>query len=390
MRPRIALYSHDAQGLGHVRRNLAIAETLAEDNDVLLIAGAKEAGVFATPPGVELVTLPALSKIGGTYRSRSLSLGLGDLLHLRAQTMCAVLDAFAPDAFIVDKHPLGIEGELLPALEMLAERGRTRTVLGLREILDDPATVLQEWAACGADGAMREFYDAIWVYGDHRVYDLVVEYGLDADLAAKVSHTGYLGRPAGHGTGAAGALLPDGDLAACLVGGGEDGWALAQAFAGARMPRATTGVILAGPFMPDPQREALHATAAARADVAVLDFVDDPGPLLRRARCAVTMGGYNTICELLHQGCRTLVVPRVRPRREQLIRARRLAATGVLDTVAPALATSARIGDWLQARPGPRPHPADVVDLDGLRRLPGLLAELGVGGAVRREASLAV
>ncbi len=51
VKPRIALYSHDAQGLGHMRRNLAIAGVLAEDGrrDVLIIAGAKEAAIFSTP-----------------------------------------------------------------------------------------------------------------------------------------------------------------------------------------------------------------------------------------------------------------------------------------------------------------------------------------------------
>ena len=87
MKPRVALYSHDAQGLGHMRRNLAIATRLVEDGgrSALLIAGAREAAALPMPPGVECLTLPALVKAtDGGYRARSLDLTLASLLRLRA------------------------------------------------------------------------------------------------------------------------------------------------------------------------------------------------------------------------------------------------------------------------------------------------------------------
>lgn len=382
-RMRIALYSHDAQGLGHVRRNLAIAGALSDAGrrDVLLIAGARQAGRFAMPPGVELLTLPALGKSrDGVYRSRSLALPLETLIHLRSETMCAALDSFEPDVLIVDKHPLGIEGELRAGLDQLAAIGHTRLVLGLREVLDAPEVVRAEWRRDGAAEAIRRRYDAIWIYGDRRVYDPVVEYGFDAGLAAKVRFSGFLGRlggDPGHVGSAAARIGAGADaLALCLVGGGEDGFELATAFADARLPRGTTGVIVAGPFMPVTQRRRLEAKAGAREDLVVCDFLEDPAPLLARASSVVTMGGYNSVCELLHHGCRTLVVPRVQPRREQLIRAERLAALDLLDVLHPDDLSPDALGAWLTARRVTRPHPSEVVDLNGLARLPGLLAEL--------------
>jgi len=53
---RVALYSHDTMGLGHLRRNLLIARTLADSPwpmSILMIAGAREASAFALPPGVD-------------------------------------------------------------------------------------------------------------------------------------------------------------------------------------------------------------------------------------------------------------------------------------------------------------------------------------------------
>lgn len=383
-RPRVALYSHDAQGLGHVRRNLAVAGVLADGGrrDVLLLTGAKEAGVFPTPDGVELLTLPAIAKTpDGAYEARSLALSMSALIRLRSQTICAALDSFAPDVFIVDKLPLGIQGELEVALDVLAQRHSTRFVLGLREVLDDPATVRSEWAQSGAEKAMRERYDAIWVYGDQRAYDPIVEYGLDHDIAEKVRFSGYLGCDPGamiDGRAREPEVLnlPPGDFALCLVGGGQDGTELATAFARASLREGLSGVIVTGPFMPASARRELDRIAAGRPDLLVLSFLDDPGSLMARAHSVVAMGGYNTVCELLHLGRRTLLVPRVTPRTEQLIRARCLVAHGLVDLLHPAALSPEALGSWLSAEPEPRPHPRATVDLDGLSRLPGLLDEL--------------
>jgi len=75
---RIALYSHDTMGIGHMRRNLLIAQTLAHSPApaaILLIAGAHELNAFGVPPGVDCLTLPSLRKEGNgngsMFRSRS-------------------------------------------------------------------------------------------------------------------------------------------------------------------------------------------------------------------------------------------------------------------------------------------------------------------------------
>jgi predicted glycosyltransferase len=52
-------------GLGHVRRNLALAESLTRHDastTVLLISGVHISGAFPMPRNVDCVTLPPLSK----------------------------------------------------------------------------------------------------------------------------------------------------------------------------------------------------------------------------------------------------------------------------------------------------------------------------------------
>jgi predicted glycosyltransferase len=52
--------------------------------------------------------------------------------------------------------------------------------------------------------------------------------------------------------------------------------------------------------------------------------------LMARAAGVVAMGGYNTFCEILSFDKRAILIPRVAPRREQLLRAARAAGLGLV------------------------------------------------------------
>lgn len=370
--PRIALYSHDTMGLGHIRRNMLLAQALSAaplHAEVLLISGIREAGAFPLPPGVDSVTLPAYRKLAdGRYRPRALGEDLARLVALRALTIRAALAGFAPDLLVVDNVPRGAMRELdsvLPALD----RRRTRVVLGLRDVVDEPAAVQRQWRRERNVEALRRHYDAIWVYGDEGLSGGTAAYGLDAALRRKLVSVGYLDQSQRLESAAAGAAEPPaGPYALCLLGGGQDGQPLAEAFLQARLPAGQRGIVVAGSMMPAEGRARLHALAAVREDMQVLDFVAEPLALMRGARAIVAMGGYNTTTEILSLEQRALIVPRVRPREEQWIRARRLAELGLLDCLHPDELSAERLAAWLCG--GDRPRRArEVLDFGGLERV---------------------
>lgn len=399
---RAALYSHDTQGLGHIRRNIALAAALVAADpatNVLLLTGAPEATALPLPERTEVLTLPALAKdLGGGYSSRVLDAPLADVLDLRAAVMTAALVSFRPDLVVVDKVARGVGGELDDVLRTVRAATRAKVVLGLREVLDDPAVARKEWRRDRTPQVLEELYDAVWVYGDPDVYDPVAEYDLGPAVAAMTSYTGYLGRGRGEGTrtrtrSQARVRPPSHAYVLCMVGGGQDGFDLASAFLRAPVPEGHEALAVSGPYMsPDARRE-LRDVSEAHPGTRLLEFVPDAVEFVTAARAVVSMAGYNSVCELLAAARPALFVPRVRPRLEQLVRAERLASLGLADVLRPEDCTPAAIGAWTaRAVASGGLHAPGRVDLDGLARVPELARELvaGRGAGVRSSAREAV
>ncbi len=362
---RVALYSHDSVGLGHVRRNLLLAGRLAEGgHDVLLVSGTPEAGSMLRPPQTDIVTLPALRKDEqGTYRARHLSLGLPELQALRRDILTSTLAGFAPDVLVVDRHARGFLGELEPALDTLPD---TRVVLGLRDVLDVPARVRQEWQQRATVAALDRWYDEVWVYGDREVIPPLSTVGVASPVP--VRPVGYLRaiRPDGVRTDVPADGLP---YVLCTVGGGADGAEVAAAVLDAGPPPGHRLVLVTGPQMPADDQQRLVALVEQRTDVRLHRFVHDLPALLEGGAAAVIMGGYNTVCEALATATPTLVVPRERPRLEQRIRADALAGRGVIDALPTGEDLQPFLRRWLPAAAAGARRPRHTIDLDGLNRI---------------------
>jgi predicted glycosyltransferase len=378
---RIALYSPGIAGLGHMRRNLLIGQTLVRSFPgavILMIAEARQACAFAMPPRMDCLSLPALRKLpDGKCQPRYLGTSLQDLMHLRATVIHRAIEAFEPDLLIVDFLPRGRHGELSATLEYLRFRTKTRCVLGLRDVLDNPA-----WARHANEDEIRTYYDAVWVFGDPTVYDLIGAQDFAPDLKAKMCYTGYLDQRARLDCvddEAAQVLeklaLPPGRLVLCLVGGGWDGAPLAEAFVQAELPAETNGVLLTGPYMPEETRQCLRRHVAGHPRLRVLEFIPEPAPLLLQADRVIAMGGYNTVAEVLSFEKPALIVPRAE---EQAVRAERLRELGLVDVLHLDHLRSGALTEWL-LRPVDPPEVHQRIDFCGLSRLPHLFEEVLAG-----------
>ncbi|WP_084507622.1 glycosyltransferase family protein [Geminicoccus roseus] len=334
---RLLIYSHDSFGLGHLRRCRTIAHHLVEqfkDLSVLILSGSPIIGSFDFKTRVDFVRVPGVIKLrNGDYTPLGLHIDIEKTLEIRRSIIEHAAEIFDPHVFLVDKEPLGLRGEVEPTLRLLKDRG-TRLVLGLRDVMDDPATLEEEWRRKNVAPALKRLYDEIWVYGTKEMGDPLAQIPGAASLAAKTRFTGYLRRHVSETAGLEPAIeLPDQPYVLVTTGGGGDGeelidWVLQAYETDPDLPHPA--VVLMGPFMHRETRAAFLERAQHLPKLTLLTFAARTEPLFDRALGVVAMGGYNTFCEILSFGKPALIVPRTTPRLEQAIRAERAAELGLL------------------------------------------------------------
>ena len=378
---RFLFYSHDGVGLGHVRRNLSIARALTEfvpNASVLLATSVDEVDRLGVPKNVDVLKLPGLRKAAdGSYVARHLGIVPRDVRALRSALLTAAVESFRPAVVLVDKHPLGASGEFRDALEAAREAGG-RAVLGLRDILDSPATVKAEWSEYSLHDRIVEYYDRVLVYGQPVVLDSVQEYGF-SDAVARMTHfCGYVVDHPGNGlNGRQAASVRPRPLVIATTGGGEDGGALLGAVIEASVGASWDALVVAGPQCDSTDTTRLEQ-ASAMAGVEFRTFVSGLSATFSSASALVCMGGYNTLLEAVASGVPTLCVPRTAPRQEQLIRANAFARLGLLSVLDPSELTVASLREQIDETVGrARTEPRDrVLDLRGARRAAHHLLEL--------------
>jgi predicted glycosyltransferase len=396
-RPRIALFTHDAYGLGHIRRSVRILRAVAErapDAVLLLITGSPAVDALKSlPPGADYLKLPTIVTSGneGT-RPPVLDIGVAELASLRGALTRQALESFDPEVFLVDNFPLGTRLELLPALKKMRARP-TRTVLGLRDVVDPPRKVRADWERDGLYEIVDRYYDRVLIYGVREILDAADAYALPAGIAAKVHYCGYVTAEAPPAEDRADVLAELGARERLLVataGGGGDGYPVLRAFLEA-LPLIgdASALVVTGEFMTDSHRAELRSLAAEQPGVTLREHVGDLPRYLAAADVVVAMGGYNTSAEILATKTRAVLVPRTwragehleRARAkvdaEQLHRAEALARLGAVAVIHPDELTPERLAERVRrALSEPRNGRGAGIDVDGAGRVAEHLLEL--------------
>ena len=301
------------------------------------------AGHFTLPERCDYIKLPSLLTPSGWQGT---ALEEEDAKrHFRELRGAILTDAalgLVPDLVLVDHEPLGAKGEFAAGLRALkAARPDTRFVFGLRDIMDDPERIREQWRELGVYDALEHLYDGIAVYGSPALHDVAEAYAIPPGIRPKLHYCGYIVREAPRVDPAEVRRelgLPDGAaLVLATVGSGSDGFPVLDAAVAALERLAARrpdlrAIVVTGPFMPADQRAELERRATASCHVVP---ETDTLPLFAAADAVVTMGGYNSVCEALAAARPMVIVPRATDKVEQWIRAELLAARGLVACVHP-------------------------------------------------------
>jgi predicted glycosyltransferase/GT2 family glycosyltransferase len=397
-KPRVLFYSHDALGLGHFRRTLAVAEALTRQVPKaarLLLTAMPADGGFDLPTTFDYVRMPGLDKRRLFEANPDKEPGAPEsVLAVRKAIIAATVDSFAPHMMVVDSAPAGLAGELLPILQRdYSNRRRPRFVLGMRDITYGSEQTRQEWERTGSFELLEHVYDLILVYGSPAIFDPIQEYAFPPAVAAKTIFTGYFRRP--EALRAAPEIrrqvgATDAPLIVVSAGGGLDGAALVGAFLEAMRSGFLPGVVasvVAGPQMPAPEFARLADLAARLPDVTFVKFRNDLESHVAAADAVVTMGGYNSVWEAVGAGKQPIVIPRHSRLDEQLLRAQRLSAQGLATVILPQDLTPVNLAEAITAELTRSVTPALTLDFDGLDRAGEALARVLTGGSPARTDS---
>lgn len=369
---RVLIYSHDTFGLGHLRRCRAIAHYLVECNKdvtVLILTGSSIIGSFDFRARVDFVRVPGVIKLrNGDYTPLQLHIDIEETLALRESIIRHTASMFDPDLFIVDKEPLGLRGEVEETLRMMRDRG-VPTVLGLRDVMDDPDLLEPEWERKNVLPALSELYDDIWIYGLPQIHDPLEGISIPNSVRRKMTYTGYLRREVSGEATAYQTIKIKNPYILVTPGGGGDGemmvdWVIRAYEQDRNQPHPA--LVVLGPFMPSETQGEFMERASKLDDVEVITFDAHMESLMANAVGVVAMGGYNTFCEIMSFDKRALIVPRTRPRKEQYIRAARFQEMGLISMLGDEDMSDARAMATALRHLPQQPLPSEIV-------VPGLM-----------------
>jgi predicted glycosyltransferase len=395
----IMIYCGDVLGLGHLRRNTAIASRFVNDlpgSNALLLTSLPAGDFFECPEGVDIVKLPSLRRTAdGRMVGRKLTLDQGHLQELRTTVIRSVARSFRPDLFLVDQLPTGVWGELTPVLRDLKGCDPAPTiVLGLRDILDDPEVTRARWRRQGVYRTLNRAYDSVLIYGSRQIFDSRAQYGLDGQIDTDVTYCGYVcaeGPTVGSKLTRRELGLGDGRLLVITAGGGADGYSMIKLCLDAlsRMPgqRDLEVACITGPLMRRDEIQDLRARSA-QLPVRVFWCVEQAPVYFETADLIVSMAGYNTLVEAIRLGKKVLAIPRLGPSAEQGMRADVFSRLGVVRAVGSrerSPKAMARLIETMLGANAPTPGLLDMGGLDDVvGRLKTLLAARSTGRALRK------
>jgi predicted glycosyltransferase len=289
----------------------------------------------------------------------------------RRDMLLATLAAMKPDIVVIEAYPFGrrqMRFELLPLLDAIAAMTpKPAVVTSVRDIL-------QERVKAGRNEETVELvnrhFDLVMVHGDPAFASLGDTFPLAGKITAEIAYTGLVAAPRP-------APSPERYDVLISVGGGAAGRLLVDAaVTAAGLSAGKRWCLITGPNLPQADFDA--ASAKALDNMEIVRFRKDFPALLGAAELSVSQAGYNTVCDILQAGCRSILVPfAAGGETEQTVRAQRLPRLGLAlslpeDVLSPS-SLAAAIERQL-ALPKPASH---RLDLDGARRSAQVLRELG-------------
>jgi len=370
---KIIYYCQQIWGVGHLFRTREIIRALSGHRLTLVLGG--PAVEVTLPSWVKVVQLPGI-KTDRNYKGLHPvddGISLEEVKDRRRQQLARLFEDETPDFFIIELFPFGRRAfrfELTPILENLRQENiaKCRVFCSLRDILVEK----KDADAFEKDvvGRLNQHFDGLLIHADDKLQDLGETFGRMAEIKIPYIYTGFVAPTPAPGAGPRMRqklkISANEGLIVASAGGGKMGAKLlppvVEAFKRLKTKRPYQLYIFSGPFMP--QKDYLKLVAKAGDGIFVERFTDQFLELMAAADLSISMAGYNTCMNILTTRVKALVWP-FPGDREQGLRAGKLQALDVLNTLDKSDLEPDRLAKKISMQLAKRSKSAPVIDLDG-------------------------
>lgn len=370
--PRILYYCQSLVGIGHLSCSLRIIEELLPHAAVDLIQGGLDTArplVHARHRNLRLPTLLHDGETGG-FVDPDHGRDVETVWAERAAAIAGFL-RHPYDAIVVEFYPFG-RRRFKPEIQSLfrsvrAYAGEVPIFTSVREVLvpraaDNEGRMLE---------AVRKYIHTVFVRGDPTILRFDETFCRAAELGSKLCYTGYISPPAP----TTWPLRKPQVLVS--QGGGNVGRELLLAAIGAaeRLPRLHF-LLATGSRASADDIAALRATVRS-ANVEILPFLDDFPQRLAESAASISMGGDNTLMDVITARTPALAYP-YQANPEQGLRIARFAGCGLLHALNAEDLEPTRLAALIEQVLA-KPYPTRAVAMNGQRiTADRILAVLGV------------
>ena len=339
---RVLFYVQHLLGIGHQRRGATLTRAMQDAGlEVTYISGGHGIPNLDLG-GAELVQLPPVRAVDLSFKQLvdENDQPIDDAWRERRRTgLLAAWERVQPHVILLELYPFGrrqMRFELLPLLDAAVASARRPVIASsVRDILvasPKPERLVEMLQR------VETYFDHVLVHGDPDLIPFETTFPHAAEIAGKLHYTGYVvdrtGQRGGPGS-------PGWDEVLVSAGGGAMGDTLMRAAIQARAQSALKNKrwrVLVGVKVPDDEYQALVqlATVCGETGGIVVERARGDFPsMLMNCALSISQGGYNTLMECMHAGCRSIIVPYAGGlETEQTLRAELLQQRGVITVLA--------------------------------------------------------
>ncbi len=323
----VLLYVQHLLGVGHVKRSASIVRALIKAQVPVTVVLGGEPVPHADFGAAKVKYLPSARAEDESFKILldANNHPIDDAWRETRQDMLMdMADEIQPDLLLIELFPFGrrqFRFELIPLLE--AYRGRIKIVCSARDVIVGKSRAKRNDEIVDT---LYTYFDAVLVHGVEQVIPLGATFPYAGQISQMLIYTGYVveqPQPSAHSAVGAGEFVVS-------VGGGAVGEDLLRGIVAAR-PHSTykdlRWRLIAGNGLPRAIYREIENQCGNGMTIesARSDFIY----VLRNCALSISLGGYNTIMDVMSAGCRNLIVPfSGGVETEQQFRARAFAAPG--------------------------------------------------------------